>query len=202
MLQQVTTGPILPTGTVLSLVSFTVPNNAVFWITSNQTFTPSRFMYSLKLTDTAPRAPITKDTTMTFRMRHWLLQFHLSIVGISLPSQVSYLSPCHHLVWQHQLWQPLSPSYQMSGLLASIIRSSWETSASRECEIPQYLEVFTFHHSLRLICSHQLLTLSNLHLLQSCQWTRYRATVSCLLLFFFSLGVDIIDCFRTDCFFD
>ena len=29
---------------------FAVPNNAVFWITSNLTFTPIRFMYSLKLT--------------------------------------------------------------------------------------------------------------------------------------------------------
>ena len=48
---------------------FAVPNNAVFWITSNLTFTPIRFMYSLKLTDTAPRAPITTGTTMTFRMR-------------------------------------------------------------------------------------------------------------------------------------
>ena len=28
---------------------FAVPNNAVFWITSNLTFTPIRFMYSLKL---------------------------------------------------------------------------------------------------------------------------------------------------------
>ena len=46
-----------------------VPNNAVFWITSNLTFTPIRFMYSLKLTDTAPRASITTGTTGTFRMR-------------------------------------------------------------------------------------------------------------------------------------
>ena len=28
---------------------FAVPNNAVFWITSNLTFTPILFMYSLKL---------------------------------------------------------------------------------------------------------------------------------------------------------
>ena len=48
---------------------FAVPNNAVFWITSNLTFTPIRFMYSLKLTDTAPKAPITTGTTITFRMR-------------------------------------------------------------------------------------------------------------------------------------
>ena len=47
---------------------FAVPNNAVFWITSNLTFTPIRFMYSLKLTDTAPKSPITTGTTMTFRM--------------------------------------------------------------------------------------------------------------------------------------
>ena len=48
---------------------FAVPNNAVLWITSNLTFTPIRFMYCLKLTDTAPRAPITTGTTMTFCMR-------------------------------------------------------------------------------------------------------------------------------------
>ena len=48
---------------------FAVSNNAVFWITSNLTLTPIRFMYSLKLTDTAPRAPITTGTTMTFHMR-------------------------------------------------------------------------------------------------------------------------------------
>ena len=28
---------------------FAVPNNAVFWITSNLTFTPIRFMYSLNI---------------------------------------------------------------------------------------------------------------------------------------------------------
>ena len=48
---------------------FAVPNNAVFWITSNFTFTPIRFMYSLKLTETAPRASTTTGITMTFRMR-------------------------------------------------------------------------------------------------------------------------------------
>ena len=45
-----------------------VPNNAVFCITSNLTFTLIRFMYSLKLTDTAPRTPIKTGTTMIFRM--------------------------------------------------------------------------------------------------------------------------------------
>ena len=47
---------------------FAVPNNVVFWITSNLTFTPIRFMYSLKLTDSAPRTPITTGTTKTFCM--------------------------------------------------------------------------------------------------------------------------------------
>ena len=51
------------------LIIFAVPNNAVVCTTSNPTFTPIRFMYSLKLTDTTPRAPITTGTTMTFRMR-------------------------------------------------------------------------------------------------------------------------------------
>ena len=73
-LQKVTTGPsslfssfLYRDRTFLSI--FAVPNSAVFWTTSNLTFTPIRFTYSLKLTDTAPRAPITTDTTMTFRMR-------------------------------------------------------------------------------------------------------------------------------------
>ena len=48
---------------------FAEPNNAVFWIISNLTFTPICLMSSLKLTDTAPRAPITTGTTLTFRMR-------------------------------------------------------------------------------------------------------------------------------------
>ena len=34
---------------------FAVPNNSVFWITSSLTFTPIRFMYSLKLTDHYPK---------------------------------------------------------------------------------------------------------------------------------------------------
>ena len=54
---------------------FAVPNNAVFWITSKLTFTPIRFMYSLKLTDMAPSDPITTGTTMTFACTR-LLQFH------------------------------------------------------------------------------------------------------------------------------
>ena len=48
---------------------FVVPNNDVFWITSNLRFTAIRFMYSLKLTDTGPRAPITKGTTMTYQQQ-------------------------------------------------------------------------------------------------------------------------------------
>ena len=60
---------LLLTGTGPFLSIFAVPNSAVLWTTSNLTFTPIRFTYSLKLTNTAPRAPITTDTTMTFRMR-------------------------------------------------------------------------------------------------------------------------------------
>ena len=47
---------------------FAIPNHVVFWITSNLTFTPIRFTYSLKLTDSAPRTPITRGTTKTFCM--------------------------------------------------------------------------------------------------------------------------------------
>ena len=48
---------------------FVVPNNDVFWITSNLRFTAIRFMYSLKLTDTGPRGPITTGTTMTYQQQ-------------------------------------------------------------------------------------------------------------------------------------
>ena len=112
---------------------FAVPNNAVFWITSNLTFTPIRFMYSLKLTDTAPRAPITTGTTMTFRTRQtfaissfnsWYfsnfsssLSFTLSSPGMAtsiMTTSLSFLS-----------------IKTMPGLLASIFRSHCVKSHSK-----------------------------------------------------------------------
>ena len=68
---------------------FAVPNNAVFWITSNLTFTPIRFMYSLKLTDTTPRAPITTGNTMTFRMRQTFKSWYFSNFSSSLSFTLS-----------------------------------------------------------------------------------------------------------------
>ena len=68
---------------------FAVPNNAVFWITSNLTFTPIRFKYSLKFTDTAPRAPITTGTTMTFRMRQTFKSWYFSNFSSSLSFTLS-----------------------------------------------------------------------------------------------------------------
>ena len=72
---------------------FAVPNNAVFWITSNLTFTPIRFTYSLKLTDMAPRAPVT-STTMTFHVRqtfaNWSFNsWYFSIFSSSLSFTLS-----------------------------------------------------------------------------------------------------------------
>ena len=73
------------------------------------------------------------------------LQFHLSIVGISLTSQVPYLSPCHHLGW------PIN--YENLSLLVinkdNVSFSCLNFPITLDDEIPQYLEVFTFHHSLR-----------------------------------------------------
>ena len=82
-------------------------------------------MYSLKLTDTAPRAPITTGTTMTFRMRQtfsvscfnsWYfcnfsssLSFTLSSPGMAKSIMTTSLS--------------LLSVKTMSGLLASIFRS-------------------------------------------------------------------------------
>ena len=110
---------------------FAVPNNAVFWITSNLTFTPIRFMYSIKLTDTAQRAPITTGTT--FRMRQtfaissfnsWYfsnfsssLSFTLSSPGMAtsiMTTSLSFLS-----------------IKTMPGLLASIFRSHCVKSHSK-----------------------------------------------------------------------
>ena len=115
---------------------FAVPSNAVFWITSNVTFTPIRFMYSLKLTYTAPRSPITTGTTMTFRMRQtfaissfksWYFSYFSSSLSFTLSS----------------------PSMGTSIMTTSL--SCLNFPITLDCEIPQYLQVFTFHQSLRLL---------------------------------------------------
>ena len=111
----------------VSLFLLLTGNNAVFWINSNLTFTQISFMYSLKLTDSAPRAPITTGTTMNFRMRQtfaissfnsWhlssfssFLSFTLSSPGIPtsiMTTSLSFLS-----------------IKTISGLPASIFRSHW-----------------------------------------------------------------------------
>ena len=69
---------------------FAVPNYAVIWINSNLTITPIRFMYSLKLTDTALRNPNNNRHYNDFSHAPDV-QFHLSKGGISLTSQVPYL---------------------------------------------------------------------------------------------------------------
>ena len=116
-----------------SLSIFAVPNNAVFWITPNLTFTPVRFMYSLKLTDTAQRAPITTGITMTFSKRQtfeispfksWYfsnfsssLSFTLSSPGMAasiMTTSLSFLS-----------------IKTMPGLLVSIFRSHCVKSHSK-----------------------------------------------------------------------
>ena len=156
---------------------FAVPNNAVFWITSNLAFTPIHFMYSLKLTDTAVRAPITTGTTMTFRMRQtfaipslssWYffnfsssLSFTLSSPGMAtsiMTTSLSFLS-----------------IKTMSGLHASIFRSHWTVKSHSILK-------FSLSTTPSGFCSHQLLALSNPHLPQSCRWI-YRATLSCLPLY-------------------
>jgi len=78
---------------------FAVPNKAVFTITSNLTFTPIRFMYSLKLTDRAPRAPITTGTTMTShapQFCNFIFQWLVFLSCISLTSQVQVINYYYH----------------------------------------------------------------------------------------------------------
>ena len=69
---------------------FAVPNYADIWIKSNLTITSIRFMYSLKLTDTALRNPNNNGHYNDFSHAPDV-QFHLSKGGISLTSQVPYL---------------------------------------------------------------------------------------------------------------
>ena len=85
-----------------SLSIFAVPSNAIFWITSNLAFMSICFMYSLKLTDTTPRAPITTGTTMTFA---------LSSPGMATSAMTTSLS--------------FLSIETMSGLLALIFQSHW-----------------------------------------------------------------------------
>ena len=75
------------------------------------------------------------------------MQFHLSIVGTSPTSQVPYLSPCHHLRWRHQLDNLALILINKDNVWSSCLNFP----ITLDCEIPQYLEVFTFHHSLRLL---------------------------------------------------
>ena len=151
-LQQVITGPrslfssFYKDSAFLSI--FAVPNNAAFWITSNLTFKPICFMYSLKLTDTAPRTPIKTGTTTTFLMCQTFTVS--SFNSWYFFSQFLYLSSCHHGPWwQHQLLQPNSPSYQERQY--PFWSSYFNFPIILDCKIPQYLEVFTLHHSLWLL---------------------------------------------------
>ena len=131
-------------------------------------------MYSLNLTDTAPRAPITTGTTMTFRMRQtfailsfksWYfsdfsscLSFTLSSPGKAtsiMTTSLSFLS-----------------IKTMSGPHASIFRSHWTVKSHSILK-------FSLSTPPSGFWSYRLLALSNPHLPQSCLWI-YRATLSFL----------------------
>ena len=157
---------------------FAVPNNAVFCPDNFQPHVQAiRFMYSLKLTDTAPRAPITTGTTMTFRMRQtfaissfncWYLSNFSSSLSFNLSSPgmaTSIMKTSLSFLWIKT----------MSGLLASIIRSHWIVKSHSILK-------FSLSTTPSGFCSYQLLALSNSHLPQSCQWI-HRATFSCLPLY-------------------
>ena len=160
---------------------FAVPNNAVFWITSNLTFTPIRFMYSLKLTDTAPRAPITKGTTMTFRMRRTFKSWYFSNFSSSLSFTLS--SP-----WMATLIMTTSLSFlwikTMSGLLASIFRSRYHAflhilSApayrTHSPHGPPFLPYFrTFCTNGILLCDYIIIIITKFSNLIGCQLSSFQ----------------------------
>ena len=88
----------------------------------------------------APRAPITTGTTMTFCMRQ---TFAISSLNSWYSSHFS---------------SSLSFTLSSPGVATSVMTTSLSFLSSclnfpitLDCEIPQYLEVFTFHHSLRLL---------------------------------------------------
>ena len=87
----------------------------------------------------APRAPITTGTTMTFCMRQ---TFAISSLNSWYFSNFS---------------SSLSFTLSSPGMATSVMTTSLSLSSclnfpiTLDCEIPQYLEVFTFHHSLRLL---------------------------------------------------
>ena len=88
----------------------------------------------------APRAPITTGTTMTFCMRQTfavssLNRWYFSNFSSSLSFTLS------------------SPGMAASVMTTSLsfLSSCLNFPSTLDCEIPQYIEVFTFHHSLRLL---------------------------------------------------
>ena len=88
----------------------------------------------------APRAPITTGTTMTFCMRQTfavssLNRWYFSNFSSSLSFTLS------------------SPGMATSVMTTSLsfLSSCLNFPSTLDCEIPQYIEVFTFHHSLRLL---------------------------------------------------
>ena len=134
-----------------------------------------RFMFSLKLTDMAPRAPITTGTTMTFHMRHTgLLQFHLSIVS-NFSSSLSFTLSSPGMATSIMTTSLSLSTKTISCLLTSIFRSHWTMKSHSILKFSLSTTPFGF-------CSYQLLALSNSHLPQSCQWI-YRVTLSCLPLY-------------------
>ena len=88
----------------------------------------------------APRAPIATGTTMTFCMRQTfavssLNRWYFSNFSSSLSFTLS------------------SPGMATSVMTTSLsfLSSCLNFPSTLDCGIPQYLEVFTFHHSLRLL---------------------------------------------------
>ena len=125
---------------------FAVPNNAVSWITSNLTFTPIRFMYSLKLADAAPRAQITTGTTMTFRMHRTFAVSSFNSWNFSNFSSSLIFHPV--ITWDGNI------NYDNLSLFLINKGNVWSSCLNfpitLDCEIPEFL-IFTFQHSLRLL---------------------------------------------------
>ena len=88
----------------------------------------------------APRAPITTGTTMTFCMFQTFA--------------VSSLNSWYFSNFSSSLSFTLSSPGMATSVMTtslSFLSSCLNFPSTLDCEIPQYLEVFTFHHSLRLL---------------------------------------------------
>ena len=137
-------------------------------------------MYSLKLTETAPRAPITTGIiTMTSCMRQ---TFAIS----SFNNQLVFLYFLKFLIFHPVITWDGNVNYDNLSLLLINKDNVWSSCLDFLIVKSHSILEFSLSTTLSGFCSYQLLALSNPHLPQSYQWI-YRATLSCVPSFIFCL---------------